>query len=117
MNNVNLIDALWPNNKSQNYLRKISIIIFGTVLLAVSAHVKIPIPPVPVTLQTLVVLVFAMTVGRNLAFITFLFYLFQGSIGIPVFANAILFAILVVPFKDHLPPFIPGFTCSGPINS
>ena len=87
MNNVNLIDALWPNNKTQNYLRNISIIIFGTILLAISAHVKIPIPPVPVTLQTLVVLVFAMTVGRNIAFITFFFYLFQGSIGLPVFAN------------------------------
>ena len=87
MNNVNLIDVLWPNNKTQNYLRNISIIIFGTILLAISAHVKIPIPPVPVTLQTLVVLVFAMTVGRNIAFITFFFYLVQGSIGLPVFAN------------------------------
>ena len=87
MNTLNLIDALWPNNKSHNYLRNISIIIFGTILLAISAHVKIPIPPVPVTLQTLVVLVFAMSVGRNIAFITFFFYLFQGSIGLPVFAN------------------------------
>jgi len=87
MNNISLIDALWPNNKTQNYLRNVSIIIFGTILLAISAHVKIPIPPVPVTLQTLVVLVFAMSVGRNIAFITFFFYLFQGSIGLPVFAN------------------------------
>ena len=87
MNNVNLIDALWPNSKTQNYFRNISIIIFGTILLTISAHIKIPIPPVPVTLQTLVVLVFAMTVGRNIAFITFFFYLFQGSIGLPVFAN------------------------------
>ena len=87
MNNISLIDALWPNNKTQNYLRNVSIIIFGTILLAISAHVKIPIPPVPVTLQTLVVLVFAMTVGRNIAFITFFFYLVQGSIGLPVFAN------------------------------
>ena len=88
MNNISLIDALWPNNKTQNYLRNVSIIIFGTILLAISAHVKIPIPPVPVTLQTLVVLVFAMTVGRNIAFITFFFYLVQGSIGLPVFANS-----------------------------
>ncbi len=87
MNNVYLIDAIWPSTKSQNFIRNIIIVIFGTILLTVSAHVKIPIPPVPVTLQTLVVLVFAMTVGKNLAFITFAFYLFQGSIGLPVFAN------------------------------
>ena len=87
MNNIYLIDALWPDNKSQNYLRNFSIILLGTILLAISAHVKIPIPPVPVTLQTLVVLVFAMSVGRNIAFLTFAFYLFQGSIGLPVFAN------------------------------
>ena len=87
MNNVYLVDALWPNTKSQNYLRSFSIIVFGIILLAISAHVKIPIPPVPVTLQTLVVLVFAMSVGRNIAFITFALYLIQGAIGLPVFAN------------------------------
>ena len=87
MNNVYLIDALWPNTKSQNFIRNFSIIIIGTILLAISAHVKIPIPPVPVTLQTLVVLVFAMSVGWKISFITFAFYLFQGTIGLPVFAN------------------------------
>ena len=87
MNNVYLIDALWPNTKSQNFIRNFSIIIIGTILLAISAHVKIPIPPVPVTLQTLVVLVFAMSVGWKIAFITFAFYLFQGTIGLPVFAK------------------------------
>lgn len=87
MNNIYLIDVLWPNTKSQNFLRNLTIIFIGSILLTISAHVKIPIPPVPVTLQTLVVLVFAMSVGWKIAFITFIFYLFQGIIGMPVFAK------------------------------
>ena len=102
MNNVYLIDALWPNTKSQYFIRNFSIILIGTILLAISAHVKIPIPPVPVTLQTLVVLVFAMSVGWKIAFITFAFYLFQGTIGLPVFATGGGIVYLTGPTAGYL---------------
>jgi len=78
------IDFLYGIDK---YLRNIIIIIFGSILFAVSARVKIDIPPVPVTLQTLVLLVFAMSVGWKLSLTTFIVYLVEGSFGLPVFAN------------------------------
>ena len=55
--------------------------------LALSARMKIDIGPVPVTLQTLVLLVFSMSVGWKLSISTFLTYLFYGSLGLPFFAN------------------------------
>ena len=88
MNNTLLIDALFANLKTQKLFRNIFIIIIGSILLTISARVKIDIPPVPITMQTLVVLVFALTVGWKLSVATFSFYLFQGFVGIPVFASS-----------------------------
>ena len=69
------------------YLKNILIVILGSILLAVSARIKIDIPPVPVTMQTLVLLVFALSVGWKLSVATFIAYLVEGSFGLPVFAN------------------------------
>ena len=88
MNNTLLIDALFANLKTQKLFRNIFIIIIGSLLLTISARVKIDIPPVPITMQTLVVLVFALTVGWKLSVATFSLYLFQGFVGIPVFASS-----------------------------
>ena len=87
MNTVILIDALWPNSKSQNLVRNVIIAAIGVLLLIASAKINIPIPPVPVTLQTLVVLVFATAVGWKFATSSFAFYMFLGFINIPVFAT------------------------------
>ena len=88
MNNTLLIDALFANTKIQKLNKNILIILIGTALLALSARMKIDIPPVPITLQTLVVLVFALSVGWKLALSTFAIYLLQGFSGLPVFASA-----------------------------
>ena len=88
MNNSLLIDALFANTKIQKLNKNILIILIGTSLLALSARMKIDIPPVPITLQTLVVLVFALSVGWKLALSTFAIYLLQGFSGLPVFASA-----------------------------
>jgi biotin transport system substrate-specific component len=86
MNNliINNIQILAKLNKVLKYF---IVIFIGSLLLTISARYKIDIPPVPITLQTLVVLVFALTVGWRLAVATFSFYLFQGFIGLPVMAS------------------------------
>lgn len=74
-------------NRFDSILKNLLIIFIGSILYALSARIAIPIPPVPVTLQTLVLLTFSMAVGSRLAFLTFALYIFQGIIGIPVFAK------------------------------
>ena len=81
INNVVLL------NRFDSILKNLLIILIGSILYALSARIAIPIPPVPVTLQTLVLLTFSMAVGSRLAFLTFALYIFEGIIGIPVFAK------------------------------
>lgn len=62
-------------------------VIAGIAVLAISAHIKIPFYPVPVTMQTLAVLAIGMTYGTRLGGATLLGYLAAGVAGAPVFAG------------------------------
>ena len=66
---------------------KAFLIVIGSLLLATSAQIKIPLYPVPVTGQTLVVLLIGMVYGARLGGATIAAYLLQGAIGLPVFAG------------------------------
>jgi len=82
-----LINNIVFLNRLDSILKNLLIVLIGSILYALSARIAIPIPPVPVTLQTLVLLTFSMAVGSRLAFLTFALYIFEGIIGIPVFAK------------------------------
>jgi len=81
-----LVDRLLPAPGSR-VLRNVLIAVVGSVLLTVAAKINIPLPPVPITAQTLVLLVLAMAVGWKLAGATVLLYLAEGAMGLPVFAG------------------------------
>lgn len=66
---------------------KVALAVAGSLVLWASAKVQVPFYPVPITLQTLVVLGFGMAVGWRLAGATLALYLFEGLIGMPVFAG------------------------------
>ena len=61
-------------------------VFLGSLLLIASAKIKVPLYPVPMTLQPLAVLMIAMLFGRKLATFTVGLYIFKGIIGLPVFA-------------------------------
>lgn len=67
--------------------RSLLIVLASSIALAVSAQLSIPLLPVPVTLQTMLLLVLAVFLGPQLTFFAALAYLVEGAIGIPVFAN------------------------------
>jgi len=87
LNNNTIIHQYLFFKNLNKFLKNFLIISLGVFLLVLSAKIKIPIPPVPITLQTLVVLGFSMLAGSRLSFYTFILYLFLGSISVPVFAN------------------------------
>ena len=71
-----------------NKVSKIILIaVLGTVLLTISAKIKIPFYPVPMTMQTFVVLFLGMVLGPKIALLTVSLYLFEGIFGLPVFAG------------------------------
>ena len=59
----------------------------GTLLLTISAKIKIPFYPVPMTMQTFVVLFLGITLGPRIGLLTISLYLFEGIFGLPVFAG------------------------------
>ena len=67
--------------------RDVGVIILGTLLLAISAKVVVPFYPVPMTTQTLVVLCLGLFLGPVRAGATVVVYLFEGLMGLPVFAG------------------------------
>ena len=80
-----LLTALSPH---RSLLKTLGLAVGGSLLLAVSAKVQVPFWPVPMTLQSLVVLLIGMAYGSRLAAGTVLLYLGEGLAGLPVFAGA-----------------------------
>lgn len=80
-----LIDAVLEKDIGQ--FRPLFLILVGSLLLTVSAKVQVPFYPVPMTLQTLVVLLIGVAFGWRMGSATVLAYLAQGALGFPVFAG------------------------------
>lgn len=76
------------------------------VLIAIGAFIKIPISLVPITLQTLFVLLASLLLGRKLASLSMMVYLFLGLIGLPVFANGGGIAYIFQPSFGYLLGFL-----------
>ena len=69
-------------------LKSLFVIVLGSIALTISAKIKIPFYPVPMTMQTFVVLLLGMSFGYKIGLATILLYLFEGIIGLPVFSNS-----------------------------
>ncbi len=83
-----LASVFWPVRGDQaSILRLVVLAVAGTALLTLSAKLKVPFYPVPMTMQTLVVLVLGAAYGWRLAVATVGLYLLQGALGLPVFAD------------------------------
>jgi Uncharacterized conserved protein len=82
-----LIDAEWSNNSTAHRIGLVAAIVGGVCLLTLSAKVQVPFYPVPMTMQTLVVLMIGMAYGRLLGTATVVAYLLAGAAGLPVFAG------------------------------
>jgi len=82
-----LADALWPAQGVNRALRGAILVVVGTALLTLSAKIQVPFYPVPMTLQTLVVLLLGLAYGSALGAATVVAYLAEGAFGLPVFAG------------------------------
>lgn len=101
---MTLTQAVLPDRSlSTNIL----MVLAGSVLLAISAQIQVPMFPVPMTLQTLTVTLIGLTYGRRLATATVLSYLAEGAMGLPVFANGNTGAVaLIGPTSGFLWGFV-----------
>ena len=73
--------------KQSKLLKYVFLALIGSIILAVSSKIKIPFYPVPMTMQTFVVLIIGIVFGWKLGLATVSLYLFEGIIGLPVFSG------------------------------
>ena len=68
--------------------KTVLIVVAATALVAVCAHIAVPLgfTPVPVTMQTFAVLLLGLLFGPGAAFACLSLYLLEGAIGLPVFS-------------------------------
>jgi len=90
-------------------VKTISIIVIGSILLTISAKIKIPFYPVPMTMQTFVVLFFGIAFGYKIGLATVTLYLLEGIFGLPVFANSPEKGIGLVYFTGPTMGYLIGF--------
>jgi biotin transport system substrate-specific component len=81
-----LAPTLWPFAGNRT-VQDVVLVLAGTALIAVAAKIKVPFFPVPMTLQTLAIMLIAATYGFRLGTLTVLAYLAEGVVGLPVFTN------------------------------
>ena len=93
--------------KSNNIIFIILWGFIGSVLLTISSKLQIPLAPVPVTFQTLVVLIMSMMIGWRAAGFATVLYIFEGTVlGLPVFASGGGLAYLMGPTGGFLIGFV-----------
>lgn len=87
-------------------MRQALMVLGGSVFIALAAQISVPMYPVPMTLQTLAILIVGLSYGARMGSLTVLAYLAQGAAGLPVFANAMNGAAFVGPTAGFLLGFV-----------
>ncbi len=81
--------------RTDGAVKKLLMVLGGSAFIAVAAQISVPMLPVPMTLQTLAILMVGFSFGSRLGAVTLLAYLAEGAMGLPVFAggmNGLAFA-------------------------
>ena len=79
---------LIKQNTQNQLVKSLVVIILGSIILTVSAKIKIPFYPVPMTMQTFIVLLLGVSFGYKIALASVGLYLLEGILGLPVFSNS-----------------------------
>jgi len=79
---------LTKNLAQPKIIKSLLAIVLGSVALTISAKIKIPFYPVPMTMQTFVVLFLGISLGYKIGLATIGLYLLEGIVGLPVFSNS-----------------------------
>ena len=106
--------------ENQKILKFILLTIIGSIILTISAKIKIPFYPVPMTMQTFAVLFFGISFGYKIGLSIVILYLFEGIVGMPVFSNSpekgVGFIYFTGPTMGYLIGFLFAVFFAGYIN-
>ena len=90
-------------------IKSLLAILLGSIALTISAKIKIPFYPVPMTMQTFVVLFLGISLGYKIGLASVGLYLFEGIIGLPVFSNSPEKGVGLIYFTGPTMGYLIGF--------
>ncbi len=100
---------LTKNLTQAKLFKSLVVIVLGSIALTISAKIKIPFYPVPMTMQTFVVLFLGISLGYKIALATIGLYLIEGIVGLPVFSNSPEKGVGLVYFTGPTMGYLIGF--------
>ena len=100
---------LTKNISQTKILKSLLAIVLGSIALTISAKIKIPFYPVPMTMQTFVVLFLGVSLGYKIGLASVALYLFEGIIGLPVFSNSPEKGVGLIYFTGPTMGYLIGF--------
>ena len=110
------MELIKQNTQSQ-IIKSLVIIFLGSAILAISAKIKIPFYPVPMTMQTFVVLFLGISFGYKVGLASVGLYLFEGIIGLPVFSNSPEKGVGLIYFTGPTMGYLIGFLSASYLAS
>jgi biotin transport system substrate-specific component len=108
---------LIKQNFQTKLIKSIFAVVLGSILLTISAKVKIPFYPVPMTMQTFVVLLLGLSFGYKIGLSAVGLYLLEGIVGLPVFSNSPERGIGLVYFTGPTMGYLIGFLSACYLSS
>jgi biotin transport system substrate-specific component len=109
-----LTEAFWPAEGNSLWIKRAVLVVLGVVALSICAKIRVPIWPVPATLQTFGVLLIGATFGFRLGVVTLLAYIALGALGVAVFAgDSAGLAYLAGPTAGYLIGFVVAVAVVG----
>ena len=108
---------LTKNISQTKILKSLLAIVLGSIALTISAKIKIPFYPVPMTMQTFVVLFLGVSLGYKIGLASVALYLFEGIMGLPVFSNSPENGVGLVYFTGPTMGYLIGFLAASLLAS
>ena len=108
---------LTKNISQTKLMKSVLAVILGSIALTISAKIKIPFYPVPMTMQTFVVLFLGVSLGYKMGLASIGLYLFEGILGLPVFSNSPEKGVGLIYFTGPTMGYLIGFLTAGYLAS
>ena len=108
---------LIKNLSQTKLIKSVLVVILGSIALTISAKIKIPFYPVPMTMQTFVVLFLGVSLGYKIGLASIGLYLFEGILGLPVFSNSPEKGVGLIYFTGPTMGYLIGFLTAGYLAS
>ena len=114
--NIYLME-ITKNISQTRVIKSLLAIILGSLALTISAKIKIPFYPVPMTMQTFVVLFLGVSLGYKIGLASVGLYLLEGIAGIPVFSNSPEKGVGLIYFTGPTMGYLIGFLTASYLAS